>query len=380
MKNRKTLKGKNIITDAFSNMYKDVSKVGNNMKKTAAMVLNKGYTDYPIKLKNILKNYGKYTIIDIKIGRTPVTKVLTEIMNVVSLGQFNQNMKDIPQDRLFHLFIIVKLDNNTTIRIEKNEVLNMDINRAMPSDAESKEVKIVPQNITLSELLENGRKIVGDDKFFRYSARDANCQDFITALFNGSNIGDDSDRTFIKQNTKQLFENTGVLRKLSNSITDAGAIARILSGGDIDIKEKGDNGLTDKQLMDMCKELKIQCHGCFIKDELKELKNGNYIINLNGRSHWTALIKKGPEVIYFDSYGFPAPEDIEDLIEGNYFYNNFEVQGLKQTSCGYYCLALLKYVKDNKNKDLFNNFMEFLDRFGRIKEDNQKTIGNMLNS
>ena len=42
-------------------------------------------------------------------------------------------------------------------------------------------------------------------------------------LFNGSNIGDSEDRTFIKQDTKQLFNNTGYLRKFANTVTETGA-------------------------------------------------------------------------------------------------------------------------------------------------------------
>jgi hypothetical protein len=136
--------------------------------------------------------------------------------------------------------------------------------------------------------------------------------------------------------------------------------------------------LTDTQLMHMCKKLKIKCHGCYVKDELKSLSNGNYFINLNGQSHWTAIVKKGDQVLYFDSYGFPAPEEIENLIEGNYLYNQSEIQGLQQTSCGFYCLAFMKYMK-NKD-DLSKAFTNFLNLFGPTKEKNEQTIRKILNS
>jgi hypothetical protein len=88
----------------------------------------------------------------------------------------------------------------------------------------------IPEGLTLEFILDNARKIQGG-KFFKYSARDNNCQDFILAVLNGSNIGNQSDREFVKQDTKSLFGNMTGLRKLSNTVTDIGAKVNVITQG-----------------------------------------------------------------------------------------------------------------------------------------------------
>jgi hypothetical protein len=68
-------------------------------------------------------------------------------------------------------------------------------------------------------------------KFFKYSAANNNCQDFIVAIFRSNNIGDDSDIKFIKQDTEQLFKDLPSLRKLSNTITDIGGAFNVAITG-----------------------------------------------------------------------------------------------------------------------------------------------------
>ena len=65
-------------------------------------------------------------------------------------------------------------------------------------------------------------------------------------------------------------------------------------------------------------------HGCYIDNELpKKLLNGYYVVNLNGNSHWTCLLKDGKNYFYFDSFGFPASEEVEEQI-GEYIYSDIQ--------------------------------------------------------
>ena len=80
-------------------------------------------------------------------------------------------------------------------------------------------------------------------------------------------------------------------------------------------------------------------HGAYIDDRMPiKLKNGYYIINLNGRSHWTCLMKDGNDYYYFDSYCFVASAEVEDLI-GEYIYSDLQIQHLNSSSCGYYVIC-----------------------------------------
>ena len=86
------------------------------------------------------------------------------------------------------------------------------------------------------------------------------------------------------------------------------------------------NETSSTDLMDLCKKFDIECHGCYTPDELSELKKGNYILNLNGTSHWCGLIVGEPSV-YFDSFGFPPDQKIEDMMD-KYIYNPYDIQAL----------------------------------------------------
>ena len=74
------------------------------------------------------------------------------------------------------------------------------------------------------------------------------------------------------------------------------------------------NELSNTDIDALVKRYKIKnYHGCHIDHLLpKKLNDGYYVINLNGISHWTALLKDGKDYFYFDSYGFYASQEVED--------------------------------------------------------------------
>lgn len=109
-------------------------------------------------------------------------------------------------------------------------------------------------------------------------------------------------------------------------------------------------------------------HGTYIKDELPELNDGFYIINLNGHSHWTALLVDNGQYYYFDPFGFPAPTEVEQSMykdagqKVRYVYNTEQVQDIDHTSCGFYCVAWIRYMS-KKAKDKSSQFEKFLEIF-----------------
>ena len=262
----KALKGEGILDNIKSfgkkvvNTAKNVSKkvedtaksVGKKVEQYANVVIN-GRNDYPPKVRNILSKYGDNTITSMVIGRTPVPSILTSALSVASGGVFGKNLKNSPYDTLFHLFLRCELDDGTIVSLEKNEVINSDIDPPIPPNTQTEPIQNIPQGLSLNTILDNAKKIQGG-KFFNYSARDNNCQDFILAILNGSNIGNQQDREFVKQDTKSLFGNMTGLRKLSNSITDLGAKVNEITTG---------AGLTDKVISHFKKDNK----------EMKRLSN-----------------------------------------------------------------------------------------------------------
>ena len=188
--------------------------------KSYATTIIKGRNDYPPKMREIIKKYGDAKITKMSACRTPVPSLLTSALNMVSFGSFSKKWEDQPYDKLFHLDLRV-VTSQGTILLEKNEVLNASVNPSLSKTTECSEIK-VGKEITISQLLEDGKKIQGD-KFFKYSAYNNNCQDFIMALLKGSGLGTQENYTFIKQDTKTLFKGLEGTRKFANTITNIGA-------------------------------------------------------------------------------------------------------------------------------------------------------------
>jgi hypothetical protein len=136
------------------------------------------------------------------------------------------------------------------------------------------------------------------------------------------------------------------------------------------------NELTDVEIDDILKKLDIQCHGCFIADEMTEIKPGNTIINLNGSSHWCALIRDDNEYYYFDSYGFPTTEHVESLIGKDYNYSKEQLQSVNSSSCGFYSIAFLKFMTGKKDKD--RAYKCFLDLFSNQRQKNEVVLFHLL--
>ena len=122
---------------------------------------------------------------------------------------------------------------------------------------------------------------------------------------------------------------------------------------------------------------KTPCHGCFTPEELTELKKGNYIINLNGHSHWCGLICDDT-CVWFDSFGFPPPDRIEKLMPTPYIFNPYDIQALPSSSCGFYVVAFLKWMNDKKDKDAF--YKAFLSQFSNKLKDNELILATMLDA
>ncbi len=90
------------------------------------------------------------------------------------------------------------------------------------------------------------------------------------------------------------------------------------------------NALTNFEIIDIIQDRKLDKHfdSVYSKDQLPELiKDKFYIVNLQdhdegGGSHWTVFHFNYPSTsIYFDSYGFIAPQDVQKRITP-YIFND----------------------------------------------------------
>lgn len=201
------------IQDKIISPVKDKFEGG---KKTITGVIY-GAQDYAPYVRKIIEQYGDKKIVRAVAHRKPVDAPLLGALNMVSLGQFAKQNK---YDDLFHLSLVLFFEDGTPISIEKIENINMVINPSTHAKAETKEITNF-HTITLNELLEGAKRKLGA-KFFKYNASSNNCQHFIMALLQGSDLGSSEDYSFIKQDTEEIFKGLDKTLSLSNALTALG--------------------------------------------------------------------------------------------------------------------------------------------------------------
>ena len=219
----------NKIKEAAEKVGETVKDKIEQVKKTASAVIH-GRDDYPPKVRETINKHGDDVIKSITLGRTPLPSPLMAALQVASGNTFKQKLSQTPYDKLFHLFACIEFENGSKIVLEKNEVINTENGCSMPAGTETKVISNIPSGLTLAEALNNTRARMGG-KFFGYSAKDNNCQDFLSAFLQANNLGNSADISWVKQETKSLFEGNNRLRKISNTLTDIGARFDVLKQG-----------------------------------------------------------------------------------------------------------------------------------------------------
>jgi hypothetical protein len=111
---------------------------------------------------------------------------------------------------------------------------------------------------------------------------------------------------------------------------------------------------TDKQLLKMAQKFDIPLRNICFKDALNDdqPENGCYIINLadsdeNG-THWVCLSIENDGCSYFDSFGFPPPNEVIEFCkrrgDKKILINAEPIQNMASGYCGQYCINFLTYM------------------------------------
>jgi len=203
-----------------------------------SMPMTAGFTD---NSKSFAKKYAGVKIKSYTAARTPIQEFIGKYIS----GKY----KNLPYDKLFHLFIILELEDGTFILTEKNPdtiFKKVDGNVVDNRGAESFLVPLVFNPPTYGEFIENLRKLQGK-RFNQYDALKNNCQDYVldcvNALygltnreFTGLSYDDRGDTganpeiiAFIKQDVSDIFY--GADFKFAKFITDTYGSIKSFFGG-----------------------------------------------------------------------------------------------------------------------------------------------------
>jgi hypothetical protein len=353
------MKGKG-ATEARDSMLQNSKKYGRGLGQVKHYFnqFNLEEAGLPSNVKDILERRNDAVVNSITIGRNPVQSAIQGILKTVST---------VPYDNLFHLFLVFNT-NKGQVLMEKNARINMSVS-SIPKMYESIEISNVP-HYTIKEYVAKTRTFMGD-KFIPYHPSTNNCQDFILSVLMANGISEGHD--FVKQDTTMIFKNKDWLSNFAHSVTNLGGYADVvLQGGLIKQMKAGNlsNELTNTDINSLAKQFKIpKFRGCFIRDEIPKLKVGeSCIINLNGQSHWTSLIRLPDGYFYFDSFGVIGPRSLDGL---DYVYSEVDLQKMASSACGFYCLAFL--ISMNRRGDGMRMYEEFIMAF-KSPEDNDVTL------
>ncbi len=107
------------------------------------------------------------------------------------------------------------------------------------------------------------------------------------------------------------------------------------------------------EIYELCKDLIINYRGCYMKDQLKNMKpleSETIILNLNDSdqsgSHWTLIWKNGDQKIYFCSYGSSPPQEVIDYLGKNIYTSDLQVQH-DDSSCALYSILVAYFLQEN---------------------------------
>ena len=127
------------------------------------------------------------------------------------------------------------------------------------------------------------------------------------------------------------------------------------------------------------KKLNIPFQQVNYKDLIKPFQNGGSIVNLSDSSasngtHWTAVWKDKNTDIYFDSFGFKPPVEVEKLLRKPYYYNDAQIQDHRAGGCGSYSIEFLQHMNADKKLNPKVRFKKFLDQFDDEYQLNRKIL------
>ena len=145
------------------------------------------------------------------------------------------------------------------------------------------------------------------------------------------------------------------------------------------------NELSNFDIINLIKDYKLDyCFGgIYSKDLLpRPLKRTKfYIVNMqdhdegNG-THWVVFYYNNPLTsIYFDSFGFVAPLQVENRINP-YIFNDADVQDYNSSACGYFCIAFIKFLHNKQDKQ--EEYKAFLKLFKNETIKNDKILQRLL--
>lgn len=202
--------------------------------KGVVMAIKGTRTNFKPSVREILKNDGDTKIINIRVCRSPVKYGISGAVKIINSLEGKPPKFDV----LFHLYLIIELDNKKVYMVEKNE----DINIKLFTPKEKSECIDIdtPNNLTMNSIFNNTLNKIGNERFFHYDAFSNNCQQFVKDVLISNDISLNNNQiNFIMQDVKDIVPNWA--QNATRFITDLANRGKIIIQGQ-GYKRKGKGG------------------------------------------------------------------------------------------------------------------------------------------
>lgn len=196
--------------------------LGGSLSSMVGSVLDKFLPkrkDYPPAVRKWLKEHGDERIFWMYVSRKPIWSVIANILNTISVGEFNANVNKY-YDKMFHLYLIFTTESGNWY-IEKNEVIKIERYKLDPKNLDKMEVPYKINSLTMNQMLDRAQKIVGDDFYF-YNPVNNNCQVFIRNLLQFSGLLTPALNDYIMQDAEKILRSGTFTREFAIIVPDLG--------------------------------------------------------------------------------------------------------------------------------------------------------------
>ena len=204
------------------------------MDKKAGQIIG-AKLEYSNKIKKILGKYGNQKIRAIRIGRRPINSMVEKAFNIISLGKWSKLRDQYYYDKLFHLFIILTMDDGTVISLEKNSIVTMTENdpRCSMPNVECIELEYPTDSLTLDEFVRKPLERIGKERYFIYSPFEQNCQAFVSLILNTFGLLSPKVKDFVYQDLTEIVKRLPwYVKWIGKAVTDIDAtISKVTGAG-----------------------------------------------------------------------------------------------------------------------------------------------------
>ena len=189
--------------------------------------------DFSNKIKKILKKYGNKKIVSIQIGRRPINNLIEKAFNIISLGKWNELRNKYYYDKLFHLFLVITLEDGTKLSLEKNDIVNMEENdsRCDLKNADCIKIDYETNSISVNNLVKKTLDRIGKEDFFIYDPFEKNCQIFVKSVLETFGLYDRNSENFVYQDIREIVKELPFYVKwTAKAITDTSSFVKKITG------------------------------------------------------------------------------------------------------------------------------------------------------